>query len=461
MTANSSTAGVVVPRSARSFALPPGPKTPAAWQLLHYSQSPLAFLEGCARRYGSSFTVRMAGYGTFVMLSETEAVRDLFRGDAHVLHSGEGNEFLSLTVGPNSVLVLDEEPHARQRQVLLPALKGERMRAYFPAMVAETLDAMRAWPRGRPFPVLESMRRITLRVILRSTLGISAGPELDRFEALVERLLGFSRTRYTLVLLKIIPLWLMRANWQPFQRLLREVDREIYGFLANRRREIAIPRPESIVDDLLATRHPDGSPLTDAEIRDAVLTILTAGYDTTSVALAWTLEQACARPDAIDAISAETTRVTAGAALEAEHVPQLHYLDAVIREALRLRTIFPFVVRLTKGEFKAGGRVYPPGVLLAPCIHSIHRREDLYPDPERFDPNRFLERKFSAHEWLPFGGGGRMCLGMAFAMHEMKVVLATIFAHLRPQREPGARSHPVRRGLALTPHDGCRLVVRV
>src|SRR5687768_5526938 len=185
--------------------LPPGPHTPGAWQLLHYSHSPLQFLERCAARHGDPFTVRWAGYGTFVMLSSPEAVRDVFRGDPHALHSGEGNEFLSATVGPTSVLVLDDEPHARQRRLLLPPLKGERMRGFFDAMRSATEQESRAWPLGTPVRMVEPMRRITLRVISQVVLGLDPGPELQDFEWKVERVLAFARTRHTLIWVKLVP----------------------------------------------------------------------------------------------------------------------------------------------------------------------------------------------------------------------------------------------------------------
>jgi unspecific monooxygenase len=153
-------------------------------------------------------------------------------------------------------------------------------------------------------------------------------------------------------------------------------------------------------------------------------------------------------------------RAAAGDAMPgAEHLPRLEYLDAAIRESLRVRTILPFVVRLTKRPFVAGGREYPPGVVLAPCNHLVHRRPDLYPEPEAFRPERFLERRYAGHEWFPFGGGNRTCLGMAFALYEMKAVLATLFARVRLSRPPGGRSYPVRRGVSLAPHDGAPLVV--
>jgi cytochrome P450 len=443
-----------------SMRLPPGPSTPAFWQLLRYTRSPLAFLEECARRFGDPFTVRWAGYGTFVMLADPDAVKDVFRGDPHALHSGEGNEFLAVSVGPNSVLVLDDEPHARQRRIQLPPLKGERMRSFFDAMQAETLEAIRGWPLDKPIRMIEPMRRITLRVILRAVVGLAPGPRLADLEGKVDRLLSAGRSRYSLVLMKLVPRWLIHhARWLPFARQLRDLDQALYALIAERRRDPEGARGDNVLADLLAASHEDGRPLGDQEIRDALVTLLVAGHESTSIALAWALEQIVPRADVVGRITDELQRVTGGAPPRAEQLARLDYLDAAIRESLRVRTIFPFVVRLTKRPFVAGGREYPPGVVLCPCNHLVHRRPDLYPEPETFRPERFLERKYAGHEWFPFGGGNRTCLGMAFALYEMKVVLATLFSQVRLARPPGARSAPVRQGIALAPDDGAVLVV--
>jgi cytochrome P450 len=443
-----------------SVPLPPGPRAPAAWQLLRYTLAPLPFLHECAHRFGDTFLVRFAGYGRFVMLADPAAVLDVFRGDSHALHSGESNKFLTPTVGPTSVLVLDGEPHALQRRLLLPPLKGERMRSFFDAMQAAALAEIDAWPTDRPVRMLEPMQRITLRVILQEVLGLAPGPTLDDFEGKVERLLGAGRSRYSLILVKVLPLGLLqRARWLPFYRQRHALDTALYALLAERRRRPGSAAGPCVLDDLLAASHPDGKPLTDGEIRDAVVTLLTAGHDTTSIALAWALEQIVPRADVVDALRDELRRVTGGGPPRADQLGRLEYLDAVIRESLRVRTQLPFVVRLTKRPFVAGGREYPPGVVLCPCNHLVHRRPDLYPEPERFRPERFLERKYAGHEWFPFGGGNRTCLGMAFALYEMKVVLGTLFARVGLVRPGGGASVPVRRGIALAPHDGVPLVV--
>jgi cytochrome P450 len=240
---------------------------------------------------------------------------------------------------------------------------------------------------------------------------------------------------------------------------LKQVDRMLYRLIADVRAKPKDERGQTVLADLLDATHEDGRALSDEEIRDAMFTLIVAGHDTTSIALAWALEQIVPREDVVERIKDELNRVTGGVPPRADQLAQLDYLDAAIHESLRLRTIVPFVVRLTKKPFTAGGREYPQDVLLCPCMHLIHRRPDLYPEPEKFRPERFLERRFAAHEWFPFGGSNRMCLGMAFAMYEMKVVLSTLFATVKLRRSAGDHSKPVRRGIVLAPHDGAKMVV--
>jgi cytochrome P450 len=309
--------------------------------------------------------------------------------------------------------------------------------------------------------MIEPMQRITLRVMLRVVLGLRTDEEVAEFAAKVQRVLELGRGRYGLILVKVLPIeFLQRTRWLTFYRRQHELDQALFSRIEKQRRVPAPERSESILADLLAAAHEDGRPLSNAEIRDALLTLIFAGHDTTSVALAWALEQIVPRADVLERIVDELQRATDGEPPRSEQLNRLEYLDAAIRESLRVRTIMPFVVRLTKAAFTAGNREYPPGVVLCPCSHLVHHREDLYPDPERFRPERFLQRHYAAHEWFPFGGGNRMCLGMAFASYEMKVVLSTLFATFRLARPPGSRSWPVRRGLALAPHDGALVTVR-
>src|SRR5262245_23616312 len=248
-------------------ALPPGPPTPAWLQLVRFAGDPLRLFDECRRRYGDTFTLNIAGHGRHVMIADPEAVREVFRGDPDVLHSGEANSIFTATVGRHSVLVLDGAEHARQRRVVVPPLKGERMRAFFDAMRLEALDAVRAWPVGSAFPALPSLRRATLRVILRTGLGLAPGPEMDNFERKTETVLANGRQRYALVLMTIFPIqWFSGSRWVPLFRQLRDLDDDLFAFLAARRRGERPPTGENVLDDLLAAAHDDGTPLGDQEV---------------------------------------------------------------------------------------------------------------------------------------------------------------------------------------------------
>ena len=444
--------------------LPPGPSASALSQLLRYVPRPAEFLEECAEQFGDRFTVRLAGFGTFVMLARPAAVQDVFRAAPTALHSGEANAFLAATLGPRSVLVLDEEAHARQRRVLMPPFHGERMRAHVDRMRRAAEESIAQWPRGEPFALEERMRDITLRSILEVVLGLGGqvrsddGDAAARLRRDIPRYLAWSRVPYAMVLMKFTPKrLLMRLPFVPCFSELRRIDAALRDHI--RRRRAALGAESDVLADLLRARHADGGAIDDDEIRDAAMTMLLAGHDTTAVALAWILLELLERPEVLAAVREERQRVVGDGPVRADHVPRLELLDAVIRESLRLRTVVPFVTRRVMTPFRAGGDDYPAGVHLCPCIHLVHRDRDLYPEPERFRPERFLERKFGPHEWLPFGGGDRLCIGMAFAMTQMKVVLATVVGGAELRRPEGATTQRVRRGVLIAPSDGTRAVI--
>jgi cytochrome P450 len=429
--------------------------------LVRFAGDPLGLLDECHARYGDAFTLNIAGNGKFVMLSDPEAGREVFRADPDALHSGEANSLFIATVGRNSVLVLDGPPHAKQRRVVVPPLKGERMRIFFDAMRLETLEAVRAWPIGKTLATLPTMRRITLRVILRTGLGLAPGEEIDRLERKMERFLSNGRQRYALVMMTVLPIEKFSGSrWVPLFRQLADLDDDLLAIIVARRRGDHTPSGPNVLDDLLAASHEDGSPLTDREVRDALITILIAGHDTTALALSWALVEMAQHPAVVERLRAELSQVSGGGPPEAAHLPDLEYLDGVIRESLRLRPVVPFVVRKTMQPFSLQGRTYPPGVVLCPCSYLVQRREDLYPAPDEFRPERFLDRKFAPHEWFPFGGGNRICIGMPFTLYEMKVVLATLLSQIHFTRPPHQQSHPRRYGLVLGPDDGGKIVIQ-
>src|SRR5262249_9668916 len=325
-------------------AFPHGPRSPAWWQFVRFAGDPLRLLDECHSRYGDAFTLDIAGVGRFVMLSDPEAVREVFRGDPEVVHafSGEANRAFIEMLGRNSVVLLNGVPHARQRRVLVPPFKGERMRAFFHAMRQEALEGVRAWPVNAPGPALPIMLRITLRVILRTAMGLAPGPEMDRIGRKIDRFLSSGRQPFTLAFLALMPYErLGGSRWLPIFRQLRDLDDDLFAFIAARRRGERPPSAENVLDDLLAARHEDGSSLDDQEVRDALITILIGGHDTTAMALAWALVEIAPRHDVLDRLRDELRRATGGGPPEAEHMPALEYLDGAIRESLRIRPIVP------------------------------------------------------------------------------------------------------------------------
>jgi cytochrome P450 len=443
-----------------SSRLPPGPATNPVRQLLRYSFRPLEFLEQGASNFGDTFTLRLAGLGTFVQLTRPKDIRDVFKADSTVLHAGEVNALLSSVVGDTSVLVLDGKSHVRQRKAMLPPLKGERMRTFFDVMQAEALAVAERWTGAGFVRADKAMQGITLRVIIRASLGLESGAEFDSMQRDMAKLLMHVRHPLALVMWKLFPLERYEnSKILPFYRMRRKFDDGLHQVFDRLRALNPADRPECLLKDLLATTYDDGSVMSYRELRDAIVTVLAAGHDTTALGLAWAFELILSRPEVVERIEAELEELTGGALPRIDQIQKLPYLDAVIRESLRVRTVIPMIARVVKQDFSVGAFSYARDVILCPSIHLLHMREDLYPEPTQFRPERFLQRKFAPYEWIPFGGGNRACLGQAFALYEMKVVLATIFSTLRLERPVGAASRPVRRGVSIGPSDGA--LVRV
>jgi cytochrome P450 len=437
--------------------LPPGPRRPAVVQVAQWAGNPLPFLDECASRFGDMFTLRFAGLGTIVFVTSPELNKQVFTGDPKVLHAGKANVILRPLVGSTSVLVLDEGPHLRQRRLLLPPFHGERMASYAALMRDITEANVAAWPVGRPFAIYPSLQTITLDVILRAVFGLAEGAQMKDLAAKLVAL--FEAPPAILIFVPQLQRDVPLSPYRRFLRLRAVVYRDIQAIVDARRKATDLAARTDILSLLLAARDEDGQPMTDEEVRDELMTMIAAGHETTASSTAWIFERILSLPDVAAKVDAELREVTGGARLEPSMLPRLSYLDAVIKETLRLRPILPVVVRNLAAPFAIGGRVLPAGVAVAPCIYLTHRRPDLYPDPERFSPERFLgDRKIDPYAWLPFGGGIRRCIGMAFALAEMKIILATVLGRAR-LRLPGGAERVVRRGITLVPASGTRVVM--
>lgn len=387
-----------------------------------------------------------------MIAADAAVAKEVFTGDPALLHAGEGNVVLRPLLGPRSVLLLDGPEHLRQRRLMLPPFHGERMRGYGERMQAIAERHVAQWPVGEPFAVQRSMQAITLEVILRVVFGVEEPARVAQLSAPLRRLLDSTEQPWRLLALQLTRSQGARPRtpWGRVRRLLAPVDAMIYEEIAARRAELESGRPtrDDILTLLLSARDEDARPLTDAELRDELMTLLLAGHETTATALTWTLERVTRHPDVLARLEAEAGTEGADA-----------YLDAVIKETLRLRPVVPAVVRKLQAPLTFGGWDLPAGVNIAPNIWLIHRDPALYPEPEAFRPERFLDRTPGTYEWLPFGGGIRRCLGASFALYEMRVVLSTILARTQLEPSTDAPEQVTRRFVTFSPSSGGRVTI--
>jgi cytochrome P450 len=408
---------------------------------------PTRFLDACHERCGDYFTLRPQPDRELVVTADPEAVRLVFTGDPDVLYAGEGNITLAPLLGPGSVLLLDGAEHLRHRRLLLPPFHGERMRAYGEVMEEAAMRRIAGWPSGRSFQVLPSMQAITLEVIMRAVFGFEDRERRKRIGGTLRRLLDSVASAPRVLALALTanrngPL----SPWRRFAALRERADELLYSEIAARRSAPEGEAGDDIFSLLLAARDPGGNPLSDSELRDELMTLLLAGHETTATALAWTFERLTRSPAVLDRLIA------------AEAAGDQSYLDAVVKETLRLRPVVPAVVRRLQAPIELGGWELPAGVNVAPSIYLLHRRPDIYPEPLEFRPERFLDDPPGTYEWIPFGGGVRRCLGASFAAFEMKVVIRAALRSRRLRARPGARPEGVtRRAITFAPSRGGRI----
>ncbi|MEO8601415.1 MAG: cytochrome P450 [bacterium] len=437
--------------------LPPGPAMPPLIQAIHLALRPAAFLDSCARRYGDCFTIGVPGMARQVVFSHPDAIREIFADDGDALQAGRANVILKPVLGSFSLLVLDGPRHRRDRRLLLPPLHGERMRSFAEDIRSTADRAIDRWPLGVPFPLHREMQAITLEVIFRVVFGLG---DDGRFSELRARLIELIAVASNAVWL--MP-WMQHAGggWLPWGRILRlqgEI-RRLLGAEIARRRAADSDAGADVLSMLLQARDEDGTALTDDELCDEMVTLLVAGHETTATALAWAVHHILAHPPVHAAIAAELTAARhQGLAYDAR-LAQLTFLDATIKETLRLNPIIPEVGRQLDRPMRIGGRDLPAGVVAAASIYLAHRRPESWPDPDCFSPERFIGRRPSPEEFLPFGGGIRRCVGTAFALYEMRCVLARVLERATLVPAPGYRARIVRRSVTLAPSAGMPVVV--
>ncbi|HEU0024599.1 MAG TPA: cytochrome P450 [Thermoleophilaceae bacterium] len=431
--------------AAAHLELPPGPSAPRTIQSLQWIVRPTAMMERLQRRYGDMFTVRLVHEGTWVFLSHPDAVKQVFTGDPRLLHAGEANVVLLPILGSSSVLLLDEAPHMAQRKLMLPPFHGERMLAYAETMADVTERELAGWPIGRPLTLLPRMQAITLEVIVRTVFGVSERERMERLQATLREVLDWGSNPRRIALLAAIGPERLARN-RAWTSVRGAADELLFEEIRRRRSAPDLEERDDILSMLIQARDDDGRGMSDQELRDELMTLLVAGHETTASSLAWTLERLVRHPDKLERVRAE---IEGG---------DDTYLDAVVKESLRLRPILAIVLRRLTEPMEIGGRLLPAGVAVAPCIYLVHRRPDIYPDPHSFLPERFLEQPAGTYTWFPFGGGIRRCIGASFALFELKTVLAGVISRLALRPADPRPERLVRRAITLVPDRGAEVI---
>ncbi len=420
---------------------------------------PIEYVEDFAKTYGDNFSISNFYGSSIVYFSNPQALQQIFTADSSQLSSGGGPKGLRFLLGTNSLIFLDGDRHQRQRQLLTPPFHGDRMRIYGESIREITEHLCDEWQVNKPFKIRDSMQKITISVILRVVFGLDEGQRFDELALLLTSLLEAMSS--PLMSSAVIFPFLQKdlGAWSPWGRVVRlkqQVDELIYALIQERRTQSNQNR-QDILSLMMSARDQDGQVMSDEELHDELMTLLVAGHETTASALTWAFYWIDCLPQVRDKLQRELSSI--GENPDSSVIAKLPYLTAVCQETLR---IYPIVMtaffRVVKSPIEIIGYKLPVKTFIIPSIYLAHHREEVYPQPKQFKPERFLDRQFSPYEYLPFGGGNRRCIGMAFAQYEMKLVLATILSRFQVSRVNKRPVRPVRRGLTVAAPAGMRMV---
>lgn len=420
--------------------LPPGPSLPTAVQTVLFLTAGTYVADRWRERYGDVFSVKLAPAGQAVVLARPEHIREVFAGPADTFHAGEGNAILGPIMGEHSVLLLDEDAHRRARKQVMSAFHGGTTRSWAEVIEQLAAEDVAAWPVGRPFAVHGRMNDISLEVILRVVFGLTDGDRLTELRPMLKQLV---RIGPTIFIGWMYPVLDRVGPWRRFARLKQRVDELLYAEIAERRTVADLGARTDVLSRLLSA----ASEQSDEELRDHLITLLLAGHETTASTLAWTLHDLSRKPELLARVR--------HAADEGDE----NYLEAVVKEAMRLRPVIRNVARRLARPVTVAGYELPAGVVVFPSIHLVQHSEDVWADAAEFRPERFLDGNPPPATWIPFGGGLRRCLGASLATIEAVAVLKTVLRQV--DVSPSGPAELARtRNITTVPALGARIVSR-
>jgi cytochrome P450 len=443
--------------------LPTGPKTSATVQMLNWVFKPMPYMEECAKVYGDIFTLNLQrNLPPLIFIHSPEAMQEVLTNDTKELEApGDLNDIFEYLLGKNSVISQSGKEHQRQRQLLMPPLHGERMRTYADVINEVTEKVINKQQFNQPWNARTVSQEITLSVMMQAVFGLYEGERAEKIQKLLCEIIEVGSAAWRVALLYFPALQNAIGISQLLKRQNRRqelADQLLYQEIQERR-ENPDPSRTDILSLLMAARDEDGQPMSDVELRDELMTLLVAGHETTATAIAWALYWIHKLPQIRQKLRQELD--TLGVNPDVNAIFKLPYLTAVCNETLRIHPVgmltFP---RRVKKPITLCGHELEPGAVVMGSIYLTHHREDIYPNSKQFNPERFLEKQFSPYEFLPFGGGARRCIGLAFAQFEMKLAIAKILTNWELELVNQGEVKPKRRGLVTGPDRPIQMVIK-
>jgi cytochrome P450 family 110 len=431
-------------------------------QTIQLIANPTKFLDKSAAKYGDTFTMHVLGINSppVVFFSHPQAISECFAIPAQKLDFKKATHVFKPLFGANSIVLQEGQQHNRQRSLLIPPLHGDRMNSYGDTIYSITSNITKDWRPGKIVSMQHVMPDITLQIILQVVFGISPGTRYQKLKQLLSALLDDITTPWYSSLFFFPPLQQDLGAWSPWGNYLKrkqDIDNLVYAEISERR----LAQNDSLTDILsllMSARDEEGQAMTDEELKDQLISLLLLGYETTAGVLQWLFYLIHSHPDVKDKILHELKSLEQP---EPNEITKLPYLTAVCQETMRLHPIALICTpRMTRETVEISGVQYATGTVLVPCIYSAHHRSETYTEPEKFIPERFLNQKYSATEYLPFGGGYRGCVGSAFSMYEMKLVLAAILSQFDLELASRRPVKPIRRGITIVPSSGVPMKVK-
>ncbi len=451
----------ITTRSPRKYQLPPGSKAPAMIGMMQALLDQFGTLEKYQRKYGEIFYGKKSSLmPPYVIFSNPQAIEKVFTADPSLFEIGrQSTAPVRVLLGDKSLVLLDGIEHKQHRKLLMPPFHGERMKSYGQTMVDVTQEVISQWQVGQTIAIRDYTQEISLKIILRTIFGLEEGQRYDRLKAILVDWLDTFNSPLRSFFLFFPALQKDLGVLTPWGKFLQQKQqiKEILQSECDRRRNNPDLMGEDILSLLLTAKYEDGQPMSDESIRDELLTMLFAGHETTASSLAWSFYWLHRLPEVGQKCQTELNSL--GVNAEFTDMVKLPYLSAIVSETLRLNPVVVFVSRQLTQPFELMGYQLEAGTSLFPSIYLTHQREDIYPEPKEFKPERFIDRQFSTYEYLPFGGGNRRCLGYAFALFEMKLVLATIMSQVKLELLNDKPIKSGRRGFTFTPAGGVKMKI--